>query len=49
MKQFFENAIIPDSSAQISGKICGINISEIMNPITRNIRKLDKIVDELAK
>jgi len=29
--------------------ICGYRIEEIKNPLTRNVRYLDKLVDELAK
>ena len=29
--------------------ICGYRIEEIKNPITRQVRYLDKMVDELAK
>lgn len=33
----------------IKGTICGYRIEEIENPLMRNIRYLDKLVDELAK
>ncbi len=33
----------------ITGSICGYNIQEIDDPLMRNIRYLDKLVDELAK
>ncbi len=33
----------------IRGVICGYRIEEIQNPVTRHIRYLDKLVDELAK
>jgi len=33
----------------ITGSICGYRIEEIENPVTRQIRYLDKLVDELAK
>jgi hypothetical protein len=29
--------------------ICGYRIEEIQNPHTKNVRYLDKLVDELAK
>ena len=35
--------------ALITGKICGIQIEEIEDPLMRDIRYLDKLVDELAK
>jgi hypothetical protein len=33
----------------IKGMICGIRVEEIEDPIMREIRQLDKLVDELAK
>jgi hypothetical protein len=33
----------------ITGSICGYKIQEIEDPLMRNIRYLDKLVDELAK
>ena len=33
----------------IKGVICGIRVEEIQDPIMREIRYLDKLIDELAK
>ena len=33
----------------VSGKICGVAIDEIDDPLMRDIRRLDKMVDELAR
>ena len=33
----------------ITGKVCGVRIEEIEDPLMREIRYLDKLVDELAK
>lgn len=33
----------------IRGTICGVRIEEIDEPLMREIRRLDKLVDELAK
>ena len=33
----------------IKGMICGIRVEDIKDPLTREIRYLDKLVDELAK
>ncbi|HIS07673.1 MAG TPA: DUF2200 family protein, partial [Candidatus Choladocola avistercoris] len=33
----------------IKGVICGIRVEEIEEPLMREIRYLDKLVDELAK
>jgi hypothetical protein len=35
--------------SQIKGTICGVRIEEIEDPLMREIRILDKLVDELAK
>ena len=37
------------SRDQIKGVICGIRIEEIEDPLMKEIRYLDKLVDELAK
>lgn len=36
-------------ASMITGSICGVKIEEIQDPLYRNIRYLDKLVDELAK
>lgn len=33
----------------IKGLICGVRVEEIKDPIMREIRHLDKLIDELAK
>ena len=33
----------------ITGTICGYKIQDIENPLTRSIRYLDKLVEELAR
>ena len=37
------------SRTLITGTICGIRVEEIEEPLTRDIRYLDKLIDELAK
>jgi len=37
------------SRALIKGVICGVRIEDIEEPIMREIRYLDKLIDELAK
>ncbi len=46
---FFKNATINPNANLIKGVICGYRVEEIENPITRQVRYLDKLVDELAK
>lgn len=46
---FFGNARMNPNAHLIQGVICGYRIEEIENPITQQVRYLDKLVDELAK
>ncbi len=46
---FFEEATLNPNADLITGLICGYRVEEIENPLTRNVRYLDKVVDELAK
>ena len=46
---FFQKAKINQNAHLIKGVICGYRIEEIDNSLTRQIRYLDKLVDELAK
>src|SRR5574343_483527 len=47
--EFFSKARIHPNASLITGTICGYRIEEIENSLTRQVRYLDKIVDELAK
>lgn len=46
---FFKRAKLNPKATLITGIICGYRIEEIENPLTRQARYLDKLVDELAK
>jgi hypothetical protein len=46
---FFEQASLNPHAHLITGVICGYRIEEITNPLTQQVRYLDKLVDELAK
>lgn len=46
---FFEKAKLNPNAELITGLICGYRIEEIENPLTKKVRYLDKLVDELAK
>ena len=47
---FFAKAPKPNPSrALIKGVICGVRVEDIKEPTMREIRYLDKLVDELAK
>ena len=49
-RTFFDEApaINPDT-ALITGVVCGVRVEEVKEPVMREIRYLDKLVDELAK
>lgn len=48
-EKFFKKAKLNSNAHLITGVICGYRIEEIENPLTRQVRYLDKLVDELAK
>jgi hypothetical protein len=47
--EFFKEANLNRNANLITGVICGYRIEEIENPLTQQVRYLDKLVDELAK
>ncbi len=47
---FFRNAPQPNENRRlIKGVVCGVRVEDIEEPLMREIRYLDKLVDELAK
>lgn len=48
-EDFFAAATLHPNAPLIKGMICGYRIEEIETPLTRQVRYLDKLVDELAK
>lgn len=46
---FFQRASLHSNAPLITGVICGYRIEEIEDPLMRQVRYLDKLVDELAK
>ncbi|MCA9731099.1 DUF2200 domain-containing protein, partial [candidate division KSB1 bacterium] len=48
-EQFFQNAALNNNAHLITGAICGYRVEEITNPLTQQVRYLDKLVDELAR
>ena len=46
---FFQEAKLHPQAHLIKGVICGYRIEEIENLLTKQVRYLDKLVDELAK
>jgi hypothetical protein len=48
-EEFFRQCTLHPNAHMINGLICGYRIEEIENPLTKQVRYLDKLVDELAK
>jgi len=48
-KDFFAKCTLDKNAVLIIGNICGYKIEEIENSLTKKVRMLDKLVDELAK
>ena len=46
---FFQQAELNPNAPLITGVICGYRIEEIENELTKQVRYLDKLVEELAK
>ena len=48
-KEFFEKANLNPNASMITGVICGYRVEAIETTLTKKVRYLDKLVDELAK
>ena len=48
-EEFFAAARLNPHVDQITGSVCGVRVQEVEDPLMRQIRYLDKLVDELAK
>ena len=46
---FFGAACLNPSASLITGTVCGVKVQDVEDPLMRQIRYLDKLVDELAK
>lgn len=47
---FFRGApVMNPARSRITGSVCGVKVETIADPLMRDIRYLDKLVDELAK
>lgn len=46
---FAEAPQINPNADKITGVVCGVRVEEIDDPLIQNARRLDKLVDELAK
>lgn len=48
-EEFFNQADLNPKAHLITGVICGYRIEEIDNTLTRQVRYLDKLIEELAR
>ena len=48
-EDFFADATLNPHASLITGSVCGVKVQEVEDPLMRQIRYLDKLVDELAK
>jgi hypothetical protein len=48
-QDFFAKAKLNPNAELITGSVCGVKVQEVEDPLMRQIRYLDKLVDELAK
>ena len=46
---FAEAPRLHPARAEIRGVVCGVRVEEVAEPLMREIRYLDKLIDELAK
>jgi hypothetical protein len=46
---FFQRAKLHPNVRLITGVICGYRVEDIKDPLTQQVRYMDKLVDELAK
>lgn len=48
--EFFARAPHPnENAALIRGVVCGVRVEDLTDPLMQQVRRLDKLVDELAK
>ena len=46
---FFAQGKLNPARADIKGVVCGVRVEDIEDPLMREVRYLDKLIDELAK
>lgn len=48
-RDFYAAARCPPGASAVTGVVCGVRVETVEDPLMRQIRMLDKLVDELAK
>ena len=46
---FFDAAHLNPNVPLVTGSVCGVRVENVEDPLMQNIRRLDKLIDELAK
>ena len=49
LQEFFDRVKVHPNVVLITGSVCGVKVQEVEDPLMRNIRYMDKLVDELAQ
>lgn len=49
LQEFFARVKVHSNVVLITGSVCGVKVQEVEDPLMRNIRYMDKLVDELAQ
>ena len=49
IEKFYKDAKLNPNASLIKGVVCGYRVEEIENQLTRQVRYLDKLVDEIAR
>jgi hypothetical protein len=50
LESFFDGSPAYNPAAKlITGKVCGVRVEEVPDPLMRKVRQLDKLIDELAQ
>ena len=49
LQEFFDRVTVHPNVVLITGSVCGVKVQEVEDPLMRNIRYMDKLVDELAQ
>ena len=49
LEAFFAGATLNPNATLITGVVCGVRVQDVADPLMKQIRYLDKLVDELAQ
>jgi hypothetical protein len=49
LQELFDRVRLHPNVVLITGSVCGVKVQEVEDPLMRNIRYMDKLVDELAQ